>query len=280
MEGKKIKKQLKKNEIILLGVLGALLYVAIVGKLLLMPEIEKYKEAKLNKASVQVEYDHVKMQIENIDALKKAEEAAKSALLKASMKMPPVIDRERILLSMCDYAKKNNVLIDSYAFTGQQVFPVEGFNVGVDAENAEIDPNTIEADTEVVVVCGVTMTFKSFETGLYDFLKAFEAGERSIYLKDCSVEASEDTGELSGAITMEYLAFKGKMAQYNVDLGLEPVNGKKNVFPSPTEVIRKNKAIEQQNKQEELDSLDSAKDSNKSDQKNSMDYTDSANTDN
>lgn len=260
-EGKK-KKSFKKNEMILLIVLGIIVYFGVVVKMLLLPEYQKLSDSKLKLEDTTVEYNHIKAQIENIDALKESEEKAKKTLLTESSKIPPVIDRERILLSMCDYSVRSNVSIESYTFSGQNIYPFEGFAVGAGADNQAMEADQVEKDAEVMIVSAVDMRFKSYEDGLYKFLKAFESSEPSLYLKSCVIESSEENGELTGVVTMEYLAYKGKLSEYNVNLGLKVPAGRSTVFPSPVDIMKENQEEEMKRIKKELEELNSGTQSN------------------
>ncbi len=252
MSETKSKRTFKKNEIILLSVLGSLVYFGVVGKLVLLPEFNQLKETKITLENTQLEYDHVKEQMQNLPQLKADREAIKKSLLLESEKIPPVIDRERILLSMCAYSKASNAIIESYSFSGYSIYPFEKFEIGGNANNQALDPTQIDPNAEVMIVSNVEMRFTAAEDGLYKFLKAFEANEPSLYLKSCSVESSSDTGELTGLISMEYLAYKGKLAAYAVDLGITKANGKTLVFPSSSDVIEKRQQDEKQRIENEL----------------------------
>lgn len=252
MSESKSKRTFKKNEIILLSVLGALIYIGIVGKLLLLPELNRLKETQMTLENTELEYAHVSEQMKNLPQLKKDREAIKKSLLSESLKIPPVIDRERILLSMCAYSRESNASIESYSFSGYSIYPFEKFEIGASASNQALDPSQIDPNAEVMIVSNVEMRFTAAEEGLYKFLKAFEANEPSLYLKSCSIESSSDTGELTGLISMEYLAYKGKLAAYAIDLGITKANGKTLVFPSSSDVIEKKQQEEKQRIQNEL----------------------------
>lgn len=251
----KSKRNFKKNEVILIAFLGILLYGAVVIKMLILPEYTKMNASKERQMTITQSFDHVNEQLANIETLKMTEADVKKKLLFEGSKIPPVLDRERILLSMTTYSKKSNVIIDGYSFSGQQIFPFEGFVVGPGANNAVLDPKTIEADAEVMIVSTVNMSFRTYEDGLYAFLKAFEKSEPSLYLKTCAVQLDEATGELIGSASMEYLAYKGKLAEYNSLLNLKPSKGKRYVFPSALDIIENNKILEDLRIKEEMERI-------------------------
>lgn len=252
----KTKRRFKKNEIIMIALLATLLYGAVVIKMLILPEIKNVNDSKERQSAVTQSFNHVSEQLEQLDSLKSREKEIRKNLLFEGSKIPPVLDRERILLSMSSYSKKSNVTIDGYSFSGNQVFPFEGFVVGPGGANAALDPKAVTPDAEVMIVSAVNMSFRSYEEGLYTFLKTFEMSEPSLYLKSCSVQVDEASGELKATATMEYLAYKGKLAEYHSLVDLKMPKGKNYVFPSAIEIMINNKKIEEQKLKDEMDLMD------------------------
>lgn len=211
---------MKKREMYLLGILGAVIISFGYYKLIYIKQSEKLKVKIEERDALKERYDLTLNSINTLDDKRKEVETLENLIIEKSSELYPEIMQEKIILEL-DTMIKNSEIDGNIIFTEVEIKPIEKLYANV-YENMESsikeivdqynneetsqteDSGEINTSTEATVEeMKVAIKFNGSYKEIKKFVEEIEKNKKTIAITNITITATT-TSTLSGVINLEY----------------------------------------------------------------------------
>ena len=196
-----LKMELTPKDVRLLKVAFVILLVVVMGRFLIMPQIEKREDLTLELEEAEAKAEEMQMEIDRIPSLKSSLENARTNLAELSEPYYTVMENRNLDERVTGLALAHSLFPDALAidapFAGvPSVYRYTG-NDNSDREAAGQD-EYLESPGAFLQVATVSLTVRGPESNIWELLNDIEENEPSIQVRSFSIQ---DRTYLNAALT-------------------------------------------------------------------------------